>query len=257
MLRSLEHGGAQVIRNQFGLSRDIPAEIKRAVRKRCGFGCVLCAGAVVDYEHFSPEFARARQHTAEGITLLCPGCHAKKTRNLLSDRRVREADASPAARAKRYAYSEVEGTPLRPFVKLAGMTLRNCETPLQVRGMPVLQVEDAEELGGPYRLSASFFNSAGQPSLFIRRNEWQVLADAWDVEVVSASVTVRTGPGEIALRLTFQPGEGLVVDRLNMLCAGFRLIGNAQGLDITIPGGARRTFRGGLVDNCRVGLSLG
>ena len=224
--------------NQYGLTRKIPDGIKRAVRQRCGFGCVICAGSVFEYEHFNPEYARARQHDADGITLLCPGCHAKRTRNLLSARRVREANAKPAALGKRYAYSELEGTPLRPFIKFAGMTLINCEVPLQVCGFPVIQVEDAELEGGPYRLSATFFNTSGIPSLFIRRNEWQVLADSWDVELVGSSVTVRTGPGEIALRLTFQVGEGLIVERLEMLCAGYRLSGNADILDVYSPQGA-------------------
>lgn len=245
------------MKNKFGLSRDIPSDIKRSVRQRCGFGCVICGGAVFDYEHFSPEFANARQHIADGITLLCPTCHAKKTRNLLSDRRVREANSAPAAREMRYAYSDLEGTPLRPFINFAGMTLKNCITPLQIGNFPVLKIEDAEVKGGPYRLSATFFNSHGQPSLFIRQNEWQVLADTWDVEVVGPSITVRTEPGQIALRLVLHAGEGLAVERLEMKCAGYRLSGNADELKIYPPDGGHFTIRGGLVDNCPIGLSLG
>ena len=243
--------------NQYGLNRDIPDDIKRAVRQRCGFGCILCAGSVFEYEHFDPEFARARQHNTAGITLLCPTCHAKKTRNLLSAWRVREANENPAAIGRRYAYSELEGTLLRPFIKLAGMTLRNCEMPLQVRGFPVLQVEDAEFVGGPYRLSATFFNASGKPSLFIRRNEWQVLADSWDVELVGSSITVRTGPREIALRLNFQAGVGLVVERLVMLCDGYRIVGNADTLDVYSPQGGRHRFTQCISDGMRIGLSLG
>jgi len=243
--------------NEFGLQRNIPADVKRAVRQRCGFGCVLCAGAIFEYEHFNPPFARARRHDAAGITLLCPTCHAKKTRNLLSERRVREANAAPAALDKRYAYSDLEGTQAKPFVRLAGLLLRNCDMPLEIRGFPVLQIEAAEGAGSPYALSARFFfNARGVPSLFIRRNEWQVLADTWDVEVVGASVTIRDGPGNIALRLRFEPGEGLVVERMEMLCAGYRVSGNPDGLDIFPPGGGRHVFRGGISDNCKVGLSL-
>ncbi len=244
------------VRNKFGLTRDIPADIKRAVRQRCGFGCVLCAGAIVEYEHFDPEFARARRHSADGITLLCPTCHAKKTRNLISVRRIREANAAPAAMTVRYAFSDVEGTPRRPFVKLAGMTLKNCQIPLEVRGFPVLAIQDAEVERGPYRLSATFFNSAGAPSLFIRRNEWQVFADSWDVEVVGPSITVRQGPGQIALRTEFVPGEGLLVTRLEMLCGGYRLSGNVDTLEVRDPGGVGHSFTRCLSDGSKVGLSL-
>lgn len=243
--------------NQYGLTRDIPSDVKRSVRQRCGFGCVICAGAIVDYEHFSPEFSKATQHDPEGITLLCPGCHAKKTRNMLSQRRVREANQDPAAKKVRYAFSDVEASEGRPFIKLAGMTLRNCNVPLQVRGCPLFQVEKPEQLNGPYRLTASFFNRQGHPSLFIRQNEWKIFSDSWDVEVVGASVTVRERPGEIALKLRFVPGEGLVVERLTMYCGGFYIAGNADELHVQAPGGGNATFTGCLVDNCNVGLSLG
>jgi hypothetical protein len=243
--------------NQYGLTRDIPSDVKRSVRQRCGFGCVICAGAIVDYEHFSPEFSKATRHDPEGITLLCPGCHAKKTRNMLSQRRVREANQDPAAKKVRYAFSDVEASEGRPFIKLAGMTLRNCNVPLQVRGYPLFQVEKPEELNAPYRLTASFFNRQGHPSLFIRQNEWKVFSDSWDVEVIGPSVTVRERPGEIALKLRFVPGEGLIVERLAMYCGGFHIAGNADELQVQAPGGGNTTFTGCLVDNCNVGLSLG
>lgn len=179
------------MRNQFGLSRDIPEPVKRAVRQRCGFGCIFCSGSLVEYEHFDPEFAKAREHQADGITLLCPTCHAKKTRNLLSDHRLREANADPAAKRTHYAFSEIEGTLTRPFLKLAGVTFRNCKTFLQVASLPLFKVEDAEVTGGPYRLTALFFDDESRPSLFIRQNEWAVFADSWDVEVSGPSVTVR------------------------------------------------------------------
>lgn len=243
--------------NQFGLSRNIPDPVKRTVRQRCGFGCIFCAGSLVDYEHFDPEFAKAREHRAEGITLLCPTCHAKKTRNLLSDRFLREANADPAAKKLRRAFSDVEGTATRPFIKLAGVTLRNCKTLLQVRGLPVFKVEDAEAAGGPYRLTALFFGPGGQPTLFIRQNEWTVFADSWDAEVVGPSVTVRTGPGEVVLRLVFVPGEGLVVEKLQMHCGGYVLKGNQNRLEVQTPNGSRQVFERCIVDNCEVGFSVG
>lgn len=243
--------------NQHGLSRNIPEDVKRAVRQRCGFGCVICAAAIVEYEHLDPEFARAHQHRPDGIALLCPTCHAKKTRNFLSRRRVIEAMRDPAARKSGFAFSDLEATQQHPYVVFAGMTLRNCRTPVEVRGLPVLRIESAEVNGGPYRLSASFFDARGTPSLFIRQNEWQVLANTWDVEASGGAIVVKTAPGEIALRLRLDPGEGVVVERLSMFCGGYKLEGDTRSLHITSPGGGRNTFESCMVDNCAVGLSLG
>jgi hypothetical protein len=242
--------------NRFGLTRDIPEEVKRLVRQRCGFGCVICAGAIVEYEHIEPEFARASTHDPDGIALLCPTCHAKRTRNFLSRRRVVDAMHDPAAKKAGYAFSELEATQQHPYVVFAGMTLRNCRTPVEIRGLPVFQVEPAESAGGPYRISASFFDSAGVPSLFIRQNEWQVLAHSWDVEAKGGVVTVRMAPADISLRLRLDPGKGVVVERLAMFCGGYRLDGNADDLVVTQPRGGKITFTGGLIDNCVVGLSL-
>ena len=243
--------------NNFGLARDIPSDVKREVRQRCGFGCIICAGAIVDYEHFSPEFAKARTHDPNGITLLCPTCHAKKTRNMISQRRVREANQEPAARRINYAFSDMEASEGRPFVKLAGVTLKNCNVPIKVRGFPLFQVERSEAANGPYQLTASFFTHEGTPSLFIRKNEWKVFSDSWDVEVTGPSITVRTQRREIALQVVFSPGEGLIVKRLQMYCAGYYLVGSDSDLLVKSPEGNEVAFANCVIDNCEVGLSLG
>jgi hypothetical protein len=243
--------------NQFGLSRRIPDPMKRAIRQRCGFGCVICAAAIIEYEHIDPEFSRARQHHPDGIALLCPTCHAKRTRNFLSRRRVLEAMKAPAAKIAGFAFSDLESTHHHPYVVFAGMTLRNCATPVEICGMPVLKIEPAEVPGGPYRISATFFDPKGMPSLFIRQNEWQVLANTWDVEATGGEIVVRSAPGDIALRLLLDPGEGVVVEQISMYCAGYRIEGDRSALHITSPGGGRNTFIDCIADNCSVGLALG
>lgn len=244
------------MRNKFDLSRDIPEDIKRAVRQRCGYGCVLCGAAIIEYEHIRPEFAKARQHDVEGIALLCPNCHSKKTRNFLSARRILEAMGKPAAKQSGFAFSELESSAAHPYVVFAGLTLTRCATPVEIRGLPVLRIEPAECTGGPYQLSASFFDSAGRRSLFIRQNEWKVFTDSWDVEATGGRITVRAAPGEVALSLKLDPGEGVIVERIRMYCHGYFVDGARDRLDVVPPGGGKACFTGGLADNCKVGLSL-
>ena len=244
------------MRNQYGLSRDIPEPIKREVRRRCGYGCVICGVAIVEYEHVRPDFSKARGHDPDGIALLCPYCHSKKTRNFLSPRRVLEAMESPKAIENGFASSDLESSTKHPYVVFAGMTLRNCRTPVEIRGFPLLRVEGSEVANSPILLSASFFDQRGRPSLFIRRNEWQVLAGAWDVEAVGGKVTVRSGPGQVALKLAFDPGEGVIVERIQMYCGGYFIEGDQGQLVITNTSGGKNTFTGCIVDHCAVGLSL-
>lgn len=244
------------MRNQYGLSRSIPEGIKRQVRQHCGYGCILCGSAIVEYEHIRPEFAKAKVHDANGIALLCPTCHARKTRNFISAGRVMEAMAKPAAKESGFAFSELEAQEGHPYIIIGGMTLRNCRTPVEVRGFPLVSIENAEINRGPYQISATFFDHNGQPSLLIRRNEWQVSSNVWDVEAVGGRITVRTGRREIALRLILDPGEGVIVETMKMLCGGYLLEADRGTLELVSPGGGRTSFTGCLADYCNVGLSL-
>ena len=47
--------------NRFGLTRDIPEPVRRAVRQGTGFGCVICGAAIITYHHFDPPFVK--RHT--------------------------------------------------------------------------------------------------------------------------------------------------------------------------------------------------
>ena len=74
--------------------RDIPEPIKRQVRQRCGFGCVVCGLPLFEFEHLK-GWANVQRHVAEEITLLCDRHHREKTSGLLPIADIEAADASP------------------------------------------------------------------------------------------------------------------------------------------------------------------
>src|SRR5262249_39317629 len=82
-------------RNKHGLSRYIPKAIKKQVRRRCGFGCVICANAIITYEHIEPPFAEAREHDPDRITLLCGAHQVASFKGLLSKETIWAADKRP------------------------------------------------------------------------------------------------------------------------------------------------------------------
>ena len=245
------------MKNQYGLDRTIPDSVRREVRQRCGFGCVVCGGSIVDYEHVDPPFAQARRHDPAAIALLCPTCHGRVTRNFMSKSRVRAAMANPKCKQQGFSFGEFDPAHTHPFVVFAGMTLINCAIPVQVQGIPVFQIEEPEAEGAPYRLSATFYDQRGVPSLLIRRNDWRASAAPWDVEVAGGRITIRSAPGAISLRLAFAPAAGIVIEVLDMFVAGWRLVGNKDTLAITQPGGGTGYFTNCLASNCHVGLALG
>jgi hypothetical protein len=81
--------------NSQGLKRAIPEQVTREVRRRCNFGCIYCGEFLVEYHHFDPEFANAKNHVSAGITLLCPSCHQKVHNALITPDEIREIEASP------------------------------------------------------------------------------------------------------------------------------------------------------------------
>lgn len=72
----------------------IPEKIKRRVRQRCGFGCVVCGLPIYEYDHII-EFSKTKHHKADELTLLCPTHHALKTKKLLSAEQISHANKHP------------------------------------------------------------------------------------------------------------------------------------------------------------------
>jgi hypothetical protein len=223
--------------NQFGLSRDIPEEIKRIVRKECGFGCVTCGRPVAQYDHFDPPFADAREHKAAGIALVCGACHDKRTRGIWSSEKIAAARKSPIT----FAGSPERDTfdisdPLTLWV--GSSSASNVRSIVRTyEGDRWLSVAAPEVPGGPVLLSAEFFDPNGALALEIRDNEWLPAIGQWDTEVEGRRITVRRAPGEIVLQLRTDPPHGFHVERLRM---------EKFGLGITIdPDGSVTLSRDG------------
>lgn len=108
-------------KNQPELSRTIPPEVKLRVRQRCGFGCVICGDAFYEYEHFSPEFKNAKEHHADGITLLCPTHHSAKTRNRMSIAAIVEANQNPKARQEGFSKGALEFGRGDPIIQIGNI----------------------------------------------------------------------------------------------------------------------------------------
>ena len=71
-------------------SRNIPLPVQREVRRRCGFGCVICGLPLYEYDHLLC-WAVVQRHVAEEITLLCDQHHREKTSGLLPNDAVHSA----------------------------------------------------------------------------------------------------------------------------------------------------------------------
>jgi hypothetical protein len=72
----------------------IPEPVKRAVRQRCGFGCVICGMPIYVYDHIV-EHSRVLEHNESNLTLLCDNHHRSKTARKISLEQIRSFNTNP------------------------------------------------------------------------------------------------------------------------------------------------------------------
>lgn len=244
-------------RNKHGLGRTIPADVKREVRQRCGFGCVRCGLGFFDYEHFDPDFKDATKHDPAGITLLCMQCNQKRARGQLAAETVARANAAPRCRQEGFAREEWGFGHEPVVVAFAGVTFTDVKVLLEINGYPMLTMRPPEDGSSFYRLSGLFSDATGQPTLKIQDNEWFVGADNWDVECVGQRITIRSGPRDISLVLRSEPPRRIVIERLNMAFEGWLLRGDETLLEYSTNGVVWHRLQGFDVERCEIGISLG
>jgi hypothetical protein len=209
--------------NKFGLPRDPPAAVKRAVRQRDGFGCVICGKAVYDYEHFDPEYADAQKHDANGIVLLCVEHHGLKTRGLLSKDTIHGYLAKPKCKELGFSFGPFDLGTLSPEIVLGQLSCSNVRCLIRLDGDEILSISPPVRVGLPFRINADLKDGNGVPILKIVDNEWRSDTANWDVDVVGPVITIRNALRSIALVLRSDPPRRLVIERMEMSHKGHKI----------------------------------
>jgi hypothetical protein len=242
--------------NKYGLSRYIPSDIRREVRKRCGFGCVCCGKAIAQYEHFDPDFADAREHLASGITFLCGGCHDNVTRKFWSKEKIRRHNNTPLCIKREHAIDAFDISTVHPVIRMGPTTWIDTWTILEVIGEKVLVIRPPEERDGPYRLSGKLSDDSARDLLVIEDNEWKASSAQWDCAVEGRTLTIRRKLGAILLELEAIPGIGINIRRINLEFNGARLYGSDDNFTVEAPDGSKISMEHVSGIGCAVGISI-
>lgn len=243
-------------RNQHGLGRYVPREVRHEIRVRCGFGCVLCGLAYYDYEHFDPDFKDAKEHNPNGMTLLCMQCNQKRARGTLSAATVARANQNPKCKQQGFASELFDFGPDPIEVRFAGVSFVDCKVLIQVCGVDLLSVRPPERPGTPVLLSGFFADITGATTLKVVDNIWSAGDENWDVEVVGPLITIRRGPGDIALQLRVLPPNAIAVEKIDMALEGYYLRGDVSVLQISTNGRTWNTFSSIGIHGAGVGICL-
>jgi hypothetical protein len=206
--------------NKHGLSRYIPADIRRQVRQHSKFGCVICRRGFYQYEHIDPPFEEATEHDPERICCLCGACHDSVTRGQLSKQAI-----YAAYRKVQDLPLEKVGPPVGPLdfnngnaeLQIGGLLYSPAvQTVLRYNGLDLIHVLPSERANEPGRISAVFTDGSGDEVLRLEENEWVGSLNNWDIEIVGRQITVRRKKGSVTLRLRLDPPGRVVVERLDM-----------------------------------------
>lgn len=205
--------------NKFGLSRYIPAGDKRKVRKRCGYGCVICGMGIYTYEHIDPPFSEAKEHNPKKITLLCGSCQLKVTKGIWSKDKVKGANSNPKCLQKGYTNDLFDIR--KPF----GVNLGRIYFYKNSSG-DLLKIGDKELLSirfsakEPPMITGVFYDDKTKLSFEIKDNEWFGDIKFWDIETVGNKIIVRSSTRKIFVEVTAKPPHIISINRINMSIRG-------------------------------------
>lgn len=240
---------------QHGLTRRIPDEVKRVVRQRDGFGCVICGKAIYDYDHIDPEFRDACEHSAAGIVLLCSEHHSLKSRGLLSKESVLAAAKAPRAKQSGFSFGPFDMGAQPPTISLGTLRVRNVRILIEILGERILSIKQPIEPGLPFLIDACLRDRDGNVIFEIADNEWRTPSENWDVEIEGARITIRRTSGDILLRILSSPPHELIIERLDMVHRGNRITcRDGAAVEVESDSGARFITSGGAVDGSKVAL---
>ena len=192
--------------NRHGLSRTIPTEVRREIRRRSKFGCVICRCAVYQYEHIDPPFAEASAHDPAKMCLLCGRCHDQVTRGRVSKQTV-------LRRYLEVQNSEAVGRPFEALdlyssridVHIGSAIFEQPRTILEINGEAILSISPAHDGEAFPSLNGVFYDTRQREILRIDDNVWFAQNTAWDVQVTGTSLAILVDGNRVALRMELSP----------------------------------------------------
>ncbi|PWN60874.1 HNH endonuclease signature motif containing protein [Chryseobacterium viscerum] len=186
----------------------IKPSIKREVRQRCGFGCVICGNPIFEYDHIL-GWANVKRHVANEITLLCDMHHKEKTTKRLPNFLVIEANKTP--------YNIRVGKTLSKCLYYYGdsanvvfgsmrFTMKrndnfNYLIPITFEGVSPIKIRFEDQM---CFLNIELQDPLGNIVLKIVDNELVLNIGMWDIEFVGQKLTLRERAYETFIVVIFE-----------------------------------------------------
>lgn len=205
----------------------IPDQMKREVRQRCGFGCVICGLPLYTYEHIL-GYANVKRHIADELTLLCDQHQRESTNKLLPGEYVIHANKDPynLRRAVSAPYTlHYDGPDCIVDIGTNVFSFRDEGYGTEFVALAI----DEDSLisfrldSGHWLLNLNVFDKNKDLMLQISDNELTYSAALWDIELVGHNLIIREAQRKILADLLFGPPSRIKIQRGHLLHNGIEI----------------------------------
>ncbi len=239
----------------------IPSGIKRKVRQRCGFGCVICGIPIYEYDHV-PGYERVKRHRADELTLLCPQHHSEKTKGLLPLDRVLAADRKPFNR------QQPETSPYSLWFDgaspeiILGTQLFTCDDSRRPTAMVPILINKQAPFGftldnGGMTLNLDARDSRNERVLLICESELIIATGTWDATFVGSTLTIWEESRRLVLCLEMTPPRRITITRYTIDTGGVKIDVDPTKLEISSPSLPRLAVEGSGTICANIGVLVG
>ena len=204
----------------------ISKPMEREIRRRCGFGCVMCGNPLYEYHHMK-DWSMTHEHVTDDITLLCNMHHTEATNNLVTKEMVEQANRMPHNLKKGVStpyylhFSGNDGTIIVGSLSFKTNLIANhffSAVLVDMISLIGFQMEN-----GFLLIQLALIDEHNVPVLTIRNNELVYKMDNWDVQFVKNSLIVRRGLGDIMLDIVFRVPDTINIRRGELHANGIRI----------------------------------
>jgi trigger factor len=237
--------------------RDIPEPLKREVRQRCGFGCVLCGLPLYEYHHIE-AWAEVKEHVADNITLLCTQHHREASNGLLTPSQVRTANSDPVNVSRGWTSPYGLHFDLEQHSTFHAVVGSNRFSASAQKDTSIISIDDVDlvwvriDEQGQLLLHMNVFDEFNNLALVAIRNELVHASSLWDITFVGNTLTLREAKRALLLEISFLPPRTLSIDRGCLLFNGVEIVIKPELIYCS-----GRVLAGSLIHDCQAGLVVG
>lgn len=224
--------------NKHKLSRYIPSDIQREIRKNSYFGCVRCGNSFCDIDHVDPEFEDAKEHNPMHMTLLCGSCHNKKGKAISVDS-IKEAMKNPYCKDKEFVSDELDFRGKTAKIQFGKTIFINPISLISIDGICVFSIIPPDPLDPThrYQINAIFQDIYGRDVFKIENNLWHASIENWDFETVGRKIILRSYKRSIRLLIENIPNDRFIIHQVHMYYKDYEIKADTNGVLIITPSG--------------------